>query len=67
MSIQITVEVKVYCNGGFHPPLEMRLPQRSTFQSEIKTNLRHRGWKIVGTGEDAKTYCPDHHPEKRKP
>jgi hypothetical protein len=60
VSIQTDVEVTVYCDGGYHPPLTFSLAFPTT-QAHIRLEVRRRGWKVAA---DGKVTCPEH-PEPR--
>ncbi|QUE25351.1 hypothetical protein SEA_FIZZLES_57 [Microbacterium phage Fizzles] len=51
-----TVTVKVYCNGGYHEPEELRFHERAT-KTEIRDELKRRNWVVKPGGS---TYCPRH-------
>jgi hypothetical protein len=57
--IQFSHSIKVYCDGGWHQPLEITLAAGT--KQEAVAEVKRRGWKVAADGT---TLCPDH-PKKR--
>lgn len=57
MTIYIATTVIVYCEGGFHSPLELSF-QHSPSKTQINDKIRSAGW-VTRT---AKHYCQEHKP-----
>jgi hypothetical protein len=58
MSAQGKVEVKVFCEGAFHVPLEITMPFPTT-KAAINQRIRSAGWTVRA---DGRTFCREHRP-----
>lgn len=51
-----SIEVKVYCDGGFHQPTTLRFHGDRVLKSEIAAELRRKGWKVAS----GRVLCKEH-------
>jgi hypothetical protein len=58
MSAQGKVEVRVFCDGGFHQALEITLPFPTT-KAAVNQRIRSAGRTVKG---DGRTFCREHRP-----
>lgn len=61
MSAQVRTEVTVYCDGGWHTPMQFTVPSGLASPTSVRAMVKHRGWTVRGE----ETFCPQHKPPRK--